>query len=120
MSVRGLAKAIGKSPSWLSKVERDLEKPGAGSIRLLAHALRFDASELLRLSGKPELDLAALERIREEPNDVMGIRLFMGHMAPFVCTFTNSHSEAIAKGESSGSLDEAVRRCIAKWEERSE
>lgn len=36
ISVRDLARRIDRSPSWLSKVERDLEQPSSETIHLLA------------------------------------------------------------------------------------
>ena len=57
-SVRQLASRIGVEPSYLSKVEREIEPPPSEpKIRALAHELGEDADTLLARAGKVSTDL---------------------------------------------------------------
>jgi len=64
-SVRQLAARIGVEPSYLSKVERDLESPPSeAKIRALASELGEDPDSLLALAGKVSADLQVAIRRR--------------------------------------------------------
>jgi transcriptional regulator with XRE-family HTH domain len=64
-SVRQVAARIGVEPSYLSKIERDLEPPPSeAKIRALAKELGEDPDSLLALAGKVALDLQATIRRR--------------------------------------------------------
>lgn len=66
-SVRRLAARIGVEPSYLSKVERDLEPPPSeAKIERLAAALGEDLDVLLALAGKVSSDLQQVIRKRPE------------------------------------------------------
>ena len=66
-SVRRVARRIGVEPSYLSKVERDLEAPPSeAKIQSLALVLGEDADALLALAGKVASDLT--EAIRRRPH----------------------------------------------------
>ncbi len=57
-SVRKVAGRIGVEPSYLSKIERDIESaPSEPRIRALAQELGEDPDFLLALAGKVSLDL---------------------------------------------------------------
>lgn len=56
-SLRQFAIAINKSPSWVSKVERNIEIPGIESIFHIATVLRANPDELLQRAGKIDPDL---------------------------------------------------------------
>lgn len=65
-SLRGLARAVGVEPSYLSKVERGLEPPPSEArIVALALALGEDPDLMLALAGKVSTDL--MEAIRRRP-----------------------------------------------------
>jgi transcriptional regulator with XRE-family HTH domain len=65
-SVRQLAARIGVEPSYLSKVERELEPPPSElKIRALARELGEDPDTLLARAGKVSTDLQ--ETIRHRP-----------------------------------------------------
>lgn len=65
-SVRQLAVRIGVEPSYLSKVEREIEPPPSeAKIRALARELRQDPDALLARAGKVSSDLQ--ETIRRRP-----------------------------------------------------
>jgi HTH-type transcriptional regulator, competence development regulator len=57
-SLRQFADALKKSPSWVSKVERNLEVPSQESIVEIARLLDADSDELLTLANKldPEIE----------------------------------------------------------------
>ncbi len=57
-SLRQVAERAGIQPSYLSRIERDLEDPpGEAAIRRLAGELGEDADVLLALAGKVSTDL---------------------------------------------------------------
>ena len=65
-SVRKVAARIGVEPSYLSKVERDIESaPSEPRIRALADDLGEDPDFLLALAGRVSLDVQ--EAIRRRP-----------------------------------------------------
>ena len=65
-SLRQLADRVGIEPSYLSKIERDSEKPpGEETIRRIAEELGEDPDALLALAGKVSTDL--MDIIRERP-----------------------------------------------------
>lgn len=55
--MRDFARSIGKSPSWVSKMERDLEQPGTSTVQRIAQVLESDADILLAKAGKVPPDL---------------------------------------------------------------
>lgn len=59
-SLRAFAGVLQVSPSWLSKVERDIEVPGVKVIKRMAVELRADADELMALAGKVPGDLLSI------------------------------------------------------------
>ncbi len=59
-SVRALAGRLGVSATWLSMVERDLQRPSEETVRTLALELDLDAAALLRLSGRVSQDVAEM------------------------------------------------------------
>ena len=56
-SLRHFAAALGKSPSWVSKVERNEEKPGDDTLVLIAKLLNAEADELFDLARRLEPDI---------------------------------------------------------------
>ena len=65
-SLRQVAEQVGIEPSYLSKVERELESPPSeATVIRLAKVLDVDPDALLALAGKVSSDL--LEAIRKRP-----------------------------------------------------
>ena len=60
-SLRAVAGLVELEPSYLSKIEREIEPPpGEDTIIRLAHALNEDADVLLAMAGKVSSDLGAI------------------------------------------------------------
>jgi HTH-type transcriptional regulator, competence development regulator len=69
IGLREMAKKIGVSPTYLSKVERDEFPPAAeDKVRKIAEIIGQDADELLALAGRVASDLTAI--IREQPREM--------------------------------------------------
>ena len=69
IGLREMAKKIGVSPTYLSKVERDeFSPPAEDKVRKIAGVLGLDADELLALAGRVATDLT--EIIRERPREM--------------------------------------------------
>ncbi len=51
-SLRQFADRLGKSPSWVSKVERNIEKPGRETLLEIARMLNINADELFQLADQ--------------------------------------------------------------------
>ena len=70
--LRELAKMIGVSPTYLSKVERDeFPPPAEDKVRKIAKIFDIDVDELLALAGKVSSDLS--EIIREHPRELAAL-----------------------------------------------
>ncbi len=68
LGLREMAKMIGVSPTYLSKIERDeFAPPAEDRVRKIAEILGSDVDELLALAGKVSSDLS--EIIREHPRE---------------------------------------------------
>jgi HTH-type transcriptional regulator, competence development regulator len=66
IGLRELARTLGVSPTYLSKVERDqFDPPTEQRVRAIAAALNRDPDELLALAGRLSADLADI--IQREP-----------------------------------------------------
>src|ERR1700704_3879494 len=66
IGLREMAKMIGVSPTYLSKVERDeFPPPAEDKVRKIAGIIGHDADELLALAGR-----VASELIRERPREM--------------------------------------------------
>jgi transcriptional regulator with XRE-family HTH domain len=69
LGLREMAKKIGVSPTYLSKVERDeFPPPAEDKVRKIAEVLGLDADELLALAGRVASDLTDI--IRERPREM--------------------------------------------------
>ena len=70
--LREMAKMIGVSPTYLSKVERDeFLPPAEDKVRKIAEIIKIDVDELLALAGKVSSDLS--EIIREHPRELAAL-----------------------------------------------
>ena len=68
IGLREMAKKIGVSPTYLSKVERDeFSPPAEDKVRKIAVILDLDTDELLALAGRVASDLT--EIIRRQPRE---------------------------------------------------
>jgi transcriptional regulator with XRE-family HTH domain len=69
IGLREMAKMIGVSPTYLSKVERDeFPPPAEDKVRRIAEILDRDPDELLALAGRVASDLTDI--IREHPRQM--------------------------------------------------
>ena len=69
IGLREMAKKIGVSPTYLSKVERDeFSPPTEDKVRKIAEILAHDADELLALAGRVASDLTDI--IRQRPRQM--------------------------------------------------
>jgi transcriptional regulator with XRE-family HTH domain len=66
-SLRHFADQLGKSPSWVSKVERNLEKPGRETLLEIARMLNVPADELFQLADQlaPDVEESLISRSME-------------------------------------------------------
>jgi transcriptional regulator with XRE-family HTH domain len=69
LTVRGLARYVGVSPSLISQVERDRVTPSVGTLYALANELNLVVDDLFRDLGRKssEDDRAAVERRGQDP-----------------------------------------------------
>src|SRR5215213_8350679 len=69
IGLREMAKMIGVSPTYLSKVERDeFPPPAEDKVRKIARIIGRDPDELLALAGRVSSDLTDI--IRERPREM--------------------------------------------------
>jgi ribosome-binding protein aMBF1 (putative translation factor) len=69
IGLREMAKKIGVSPTYLSKIERDeFAPPAEDKVRKIAALIGQDADELLSLAGRVSSDLT--EIIRQHPREM--------------------------------------------------
>src|SRR5580704_14373748 len=72
IGLREMAKMIGVSPTYLSKVERDeFPPPVEDKVRKIASILGHDADELLARAGRVSSDLS--EIIRQRPRELAAL-----------------------------------------------
>jgi HTH-type transcriptional regulator, competence development regulator len=71
IGLREMAKKIGVSPTYLSKVERDeFPPPAEDKVRKIAKIIGRDADELLVLAGRVASDLTAIIRQHPHPREM--------------------------------------------------
>jgi len=69
IGLREMAKKIGVSPTYLSKIERgDFDPPKEDKVRKIAEIIGRDPDELLGLAGRVASDLTAI--IRQRPREM--------------------------------------------------
>jgi transcriptional regulator with XRE-family HTH domain len=72
IGLREMAKKIGVSPTYLSKIERDeFLPPAEDKVRKIAEIFGIDVDELLARAGKVSSDLS--EIIREHPRELAAL-----------------------------------------------
>jgi transcriptional regulator with XRE-family HTH domain len=79
-SLRRFADALGKSPSWLSKVERNCEMPGDETLIDIATLLKRDVNKLFEAAHRihPEVK----EPLAQRYSQVAGLLRTIGTMTP--------------------------------------
>jgi transcriptional regulator with XRE-family HTH domain len=72
IGLREMAKMIGVSPTYISKVERnDFPPPAEDKVRLIAEVIGCDVDELLARAGKVATDLSDI--IKRNPMEVAAL-----------------------------------------------
>jgi transcriptional regulator with XRE-family HTH domain len=72
IGLREMAKKIGVSPTYISKVERDeFPPPAEDKVRLIAKEIECDVDELLALAGRVSTDLSDI--IRRNPVEMAAL-----------------------------------------------
>ena len=72
IGLREMAKKIGVSPTYLSKVERDdFAPPAEDKVRSIAALIEQDVDELLALAGRVSSDLSDI--IRKQPRETAAL-----------------------------------------------
>jgi DNA-binding XRE family transcriptional regulator len=72
LGLREMAKLIGVSPTYLSKVERDeFPPPAEDRVKEIAKVIGYDADELLALAGRVASDLSDI--IRQHPRELAAL-----------------------------------------------
>jgi transcriptional regulator with XRE-family HTH domain len=93
LSLRRFADALGKSPSWLSKVERNLEVPGDETLIEIANLLKRDVNKLFEVARRlhPEVK----EPLAQRYTQVAGILRTIKDMTPEQITKLEKQAKAI-------------------------
>lgn len=72
IGLREMAKKIGVSPTYLSKVERDeFSPPAEDKVKKVAEILDLDSDELLALAGRVSSDLSDI--IKQQPREMAAL-----------------------------------------------
>jgi transcriptional regulator with XRE-family HTH domain len=97
IGLREMAKMIGVSPTYLSKVERDeFPPPVEDKVRKIAEIIGRDPDELLALAGRVASDLTDI--IRERPREIADfLRAAKGLTAEDMARFARQAQKAKEK-----------------------
>ena len=97
IGLREMAKKIGMSPTYLSKIERgDFDPPAEDKVRKIAEIIGHDADELLALAGRVASDLT--EIIRRRPRELADfLRSAQGLSAEDIARFARQAQKAKEK-----------------------
>lgn len=97
IGLREMAKMIGVSPTYLSKIERDeFPPPAEDKVRKIAGIIECDADELLALAGRVASELT--EIIRERPQEMANfLRAAKGLTAEAMARFARQAQKANEK-----------------------
>ena len=72
IGLREMAKMIGVSPTYLSKVERDeFKAPAEDKVRAIANIIECDADDLLARAGRVSSDLSNI--IKQHPRELAAL-----------------------------------------------
>jgi transcriptional regulator with XRE-family HTH domain len=94
IGLREMAKMIGVSPTYLSKIERgDFDPPAEDKVRKIAAIIGRDADELLALAGRVASDLTDI--IRQRPREMADfLRAAKGLSAEDIARFARQAEKA--------------------------
>ena len=97
IGLREMAKKIGVSPTYLSKVERDeFPPPAEDKVRKIAEIIGRDPDELLALAGRVASDLTDI--IRQRPREMADfLRAAKGLSAEDIARFARKAQKAKEK-----------------------
>ena len=97
IGLREMAKKIGISPTYLSKIERgDFDPPAEDKVRRIAEIIGHDPDELLALAGRVASDLT--EIIRRRPREMADfLRAAKGPSAEDIARFARQAQKAKEK-----------------------
>jgi HTH-type transcriptional regulator, competence development regulator len=108
--LRKFAKAVGVSPTYLSKIERgEFPPPAEDKVVAIADALGQDRDELLALAGRVASDLADV--IRARPRELSALLRAIRDLSPEEIQAVAEAAQRIAsggRGGGSGRRDGAV------------
>ena len=101
IGLREMAKMIGVSPTYMSKVERDeFPPPAEDKVRAIANIIRCDVDELLALAGRVPSDVANI--IKRQPVELAALlRTANGMSAEQIARLTRQAQKAKDKRLSS-------------------
>lgn len=68
LTLRGMAKVLGLSPSYLNDIEYDRRTPSDDVLQKIANLLGLDLDELLAAAGRVGISKDAEQYIRENPS----------------------------------------------------
>jgi transcriptional regulator with XRE-family HTH domain len=94
LGLREMAKMVGVSATYMSKIERDeFQPPAEDKVRTIAEIIGSDADELLALSGRISSDLS--EIIKQHPREISELlRTTMGLKVGVISSLTQRAKEA--------------------------
>ena len=98
IGLRQMAKMVGVSATYMSKVERDeFPPPAEDKVRTIAAIIGCDADELLALSGRISSDLS--EIIKQHPREISELlRTTIGLKVGVISSLTQKAKEAKETG----------------------
>jgi HTH-type transcriptional regulator, competence development regulator len=97
IGLREMARKIGVSPTYLSKIERgDFDPPAEEKVRKIAEIIGCDPDELLALAGRVASDLTDI--IRQRPREMADLlRAAKGRSADDIARFLRHAQKAKEK-----------------------
>lgn len=99
--LRKFAKAVGVSPTYLSKIERgEFPPPAEDKVVAIADTLGQDRDELLALAGRIATELA--EVIRSQPRELAALLRVLQHLPPEAVRRVTETARRMAPGERAG------------------
>src|SRR5215831_21300570 len=116
IGLREMAKKIGVSPTYLSKVERaEFPPPVEDKVRKIAEIIGRDADELLALAGRVASDLTDI--IRERPREMADfLRAAKGLTAEAIAALARLAHKAGEKKEAIAALARLAQKAGEKKE----
>jgi transcriptional regulator with XRE-family HTH domain len=98
IGLREMAKLIGVSPTYLSKIERDEYAPPAeDKVQAIAEILDWDPDELLARAGRVASDIT--DTIKRRPVELAGLLRITSGFSPAELSVLRRHAEKV-KSES--------------------